>query len=256
MSIDWITVAAQIANFLVLVWLLKRFLYRPILDGIDAREAEITNRMKEAVQAKDRAAAIEAEYYDKERALHVAQSEMSETIRKTAEEKRDALLAETHQRMEQEQASWQTHLDEEARKYTTRMHRAGAGALLSLTRKALIDLADETLEERMAHHLVQQIKPIAADLHRAAGEAIVAVVTSHESLPKTAQDGFAAELKAMFPHISVQFDTDADQAPGLVLRMGGAQLAWTVDSYIDGLESLIGKQLASGGELKVNSHEH
>jgi F-type H+-transporting ATPase subunit b len=166
------------------------------------------------------------------------------------------LLAEAYQRMEQEQASWQTHLDEEARKYTTRMYRAGAGALLSLTRKALIDLADETLEERMARHLVQQIKPIAADLHRAAGEATVAVVTSHESLPKTAQDGFAAELKAMFPHISVQFDTDADQAPGLVLRMGGAQLAWTVDSYIDGLESLIGKQLASGGELKVNSHEH
>ena len=41
MTIDWITVAAQIANFLVLVWLLRRFLYRPILDGIDAREAEI-----------------------------------------------------------------------------------------------------------------------------------------------------------------------------------------------------------------------
>ena len=56
MSIDWITVAAQIANFLVLVWLLKRFLYRPILDGIDAREAEIANRMQEAVRAKDKAA--------------------------------------------------------------------------------------------------------------------------------------------------------------------------------------------------------
>ncbi|HAB91660.1 MAG TPA: F0F1 ATP synthase subunit B, partial [Pseudomonas sp.] len=45
MSIDWITVLAQIANFLVLLWLLKRFLYRPILDGIDAREAEIARRM-------------------------------------------------------------------------------------------------------------------------------------------------------------------------------------------------------------------
>ena len=51
MSIDWITVAAQIANFLVLVWLLKRFLYRPILDGIDAREGEISHRMQEAVTA-------------------------------------------------------------------------------------------------------------------------------------------------------------------------------------------------------------
>ena len=59
MSIDWITVVAQIANFLVLVWLLKRFLYRPILDGIDAREAEITRRMAEAGEAQKKAQAAE-----------------------------------------------------------------------------------------------------------------------------------------------------------------------------------------------------
>ncbi|MCL1485860.1 MAG: hypothetical protein MH208_17135 [Marinobacter sp.] len=52
MSIDWITVLAQLANFLVLVWLLKRFLYRPILDGIDAREAEITKSMAAAGEAQ------------------------------------------------------------------------------------------------------------------------------------------------------------------------------------------------------------
>lgn len=54
MSIDWITVLAQLANFLVLVWLLKRFLYRPILDGIDAREAEITKSMAAAGEAQQK----------------------------------------------------------------------------------------------------------------------------------------------------------------------------------------------------------
>ncbi len=39
MLIDWFTVGAQALNFVVLVWLLKRFLYRPVLDAIDAREA-------------------------------------------------------------------------------------------------------------------------------------------------------------------------------------------------------------------------
>jgi len=51
MSVDWVTVAAQIGNFLVLVWLLKRFLYKPILNGIDAREAEIATQMGEAAVA-------------------------------------------------------------------------------------------------------------------------------------------------------------------------------------------------------------
>ena len=69
MSIDWVTVIAQIANFLVLVWLLKRFLYRPILDGIDAREAEITRRMAEAGEAEKKAQAAEATYLQQQKQL-------------------------------------------------------------------------------------------------------------------------------------------------------------------------------------------
>jgi F-type H+-transporting ATPase subunit b len=38
MLIDWFTVAAQAINFLILVWLLKRFLYKPVLNAVDARE--------------------------------------------------------------------------------------------------------------------------------------------------------------------------------------------------------------------------
>ncbi|WP_138934409.1 F0F1 ATP synthase subunit delta [Roseovarius arcticus] len=253
MSIDWITVAAQIANFMVLVWLLKRFLYRPILDGIDAREAGIAARMQEAGQAKAAAAATEAEYRGKVRSLQAAEAEMTETIRKKAEAERDLLLADARDRMEQEHKAWQTHLDDEAKKYTAKMQSAGAAALLSLTRKALTDLADDTLEARMAHHLIRQIKPMAADLKRAAGQAAAAVITSHEPLPPAAQKSLTSELKAQFPDVSLRFETDTEQAPGLVLRMGGAQAEWTVASYIDGLDTLISENLAMGTDPKARS---
>jgi F-type H+-transporting ATPase subunit b len=255
MSIDWITVGAQIANFLVLVWLLRRYLYRPILDGIDAREAEIKDRMQQAVLAKEEAQAVEQAYHDKVEALNVAQAEMTETIRLVAEEQRDALLAEARQKLEREHATWTAHLDEEARKYTAKMHRAGGRALLSLTRKALSDLADETLEGRMALHLAKQIKPMIAELRRAAGRAAEAVVTSREPLAAPTQEQVAAELQTLFPQTALRFETDEHQAPGLVLRIGGAQVAWTVESYIDGLDTLIEEQLAVGSDLKVHSRE-
>ena len=38
MKINWFTVIAQLVNFLILVWLMKRFLYKPILNAIDERE--------------------------------------------------------------------------------------------------------------------------------------------------------------------------------------------------------------------------
>ncbi len=48
MLIDWFTVGAQALNFLILVWLLKRFLYKPILDAIDAREKRIAAELADA----------------------------------------------------------------------------------------------------------------------------------------------------------------------------------------------------------------
>jgi len=48
MLIDWFTVGAQALNFIVLVWLLKRFLYKPVLSAIDAREQRIARASADA----------------------------------------------------------------------------------------------------------------------------------------------------------------------------------------------------------------
>src|ERR1700689_1193164 len=48
MLIDWFTIGAQALNFLILVWLLKRFLYKPILNAIDAREKLIAKELADA----------------------------------------------------------------------------------------------------------------------------------------------------------------------------------------------------------------
>ncbi|TNJ43320.1 F0F1 ATP synthase subunit B [Phaeobacter sp. B1627] len=246
MSIDWITVAAQIANFLVLVWLLKRFLYRPILDGIDARETEIANRMQDAVLAQEKAAQAEADYRDQLSRQQSKEADLSEAVRKAAEDERDAILAEARAQLERERALWLTQLSDEAREYTRKLHRVGADALLSLTRKALGDLADDTLEARMAAQLIQKIDPMAAELKNAAAAASSAVIYSQAPLPPGVKGSLTSGLDAVFPGIAPDFKTDPEQAPGLVLRIGGAQLAWTLDSYIDGLEALVADKLGAG----------
>ncbi len=52
MLINWFVVAAQIINFLILVALLKRFLYGPIVAAMTAREDKIAGRLKEAQQKR------------------------------------------------------------------------------------------------------------------------------------------------------------------------------------------------------------
>ena len=52
MKINWFTVIAQIINFFLLVWLLRKFLYKPILDAIDEREKKIVSQIADAEAKK------------------------------------------------------------------------------------------------------------------------------------------------------------------------------------------------------------
>src|SRR5580692_9241078 len=74
MLIDWFTAGAQALNFLVLVWLMKRFLYKPILRAIDAREKLIAAELADAAAKKAEAQKDREEFqhkneeFDKQRA--------------------------------------------------------------------------------------------------------------------------------------------------------------------------------------------
>ena len=239
MSIDWITVTAQVVNFLVLIWLLKRFLYRPILDGIDAREREIAERMGEAERIRAAAEDAKAEFEARTGSLRARREDVLEATRQAAEAERGTLLADTREHLARERAAHAEQRAELARRYSEQLHREGAQALLSLTRKALKDLADEDLEIRIVAQASQRLITIADELRRAGGESLQAVAITHVPLPEAARKRLADQLGALIPGISVSFQEEPAQAPGLVLRMGGAQVEWTVDSYINGLDALL-----------------
>tara|TARA_R110001592_G_scaffold363372_2_gene686229 strand:- start:106992 stop:107762 length:771 start_codon:yes stop_codon:yes gene_type:complete len=253
MSIDWITVIAQIANFLVLVWLLKHFLYRPILDGIDAREAEISKRMHSAEEAQKKAKIAAEEYRKQQEKLLADQETMVNQALKDSEGQRDSLLADARAKLEQEYQDWHKQQERESQKFTTALHQAGAQTMLELTRKALHDLADQTLEEAIVRHVGARLQPIAEDIREAAGASTAAEATTHEPLSKAAQDQMQAEIEQLLPGTSLTFAVDPDQAPGLILRVGGAQVAWTIDSYTDELDALLHERMAVGTSDRMQS---
>jgi F-type H+-transporting ATPase subunit b len=65
MLIDWFTVAAQAVNFLILVWLLKRFLYKPVLAAIDEREKRIATLIQDAEKKKAEAVKEQTDFLHK-----------------------------------------------------------------------------------------------------------------------------------------------------------------------------------------------
>jgi F-type H+-transporting ATPase subunit b len=97
MLIDWFTVGAQMLNFLILVWLLKRFLYKPILNAIDARESRIAAELANAATTSTAAERERVELQSKSTALDEQRCALFGKAVDEARAERERLLAQAHQ---------------------------------------------------------------------------------------------------------------------------------------------------------------
>lgn len=62
MQFDWTTFALEIINFLVLLWILKRLLYKPVLGMLDARQQRISNQVLQAEEMHQEAEKLKVQY--------------------------------------------------------------------------------------------------------------------------------------------------------------------------------------------------
>ena len=92
MTVDWITVSAQVVTFLILVWLLRRFLYRPVMDAMGRREARIGERLEEARVREQAAEREEHSYREQREALHRRREELLEQAKAEAQGEKKRLL--------------------------------------------------------------------------------------------------------------------------------------------------------------------
>jgi len=234
MQIDWFTVGAQIVNFLVLVYLLKRFLYGPILRAMDRREERVTGRLREA-DAREEAAEQEAERCRrKEQGLETARRER---------------LEEARDEVEQLRVRWRDELEREKQALAGELRGEVAGFVGRALRATLDDLADGSLEERMVSVFVERLgkldEPARAELREAVAEADEPprVVTSF-GLPEGQRERVLEALAGVLGEgVEVSFAESADLVCGIELRTPGTRLAWSVDGYVGDLEERIAESL-------------
>ncbi|MDO4280192.1 MAG: F0F1 ATP synthase subunit B [Peptococcaceae bacterium] len=97
MSIEPSAVICAIINFLVLFFLLKKFLYKPVFNMLDARASEIEKNMTEAEQARDEAASLKAEYEANLKNAQTKAQEIIQNANKLGEETRSEIVAKARE---------------------------------------------------------------------------------------------------------------------------------------------------------------
>jgi F-type H+-transporting ATPase subunit b len=253
MLIDWFTVGAQVLNFLILAWVLKRFLYKPILHAIDAREKRIAATLADADAKMTEAEQERTEFRQRNEAFDRQRDERLNQVKDEVKAERQRLLDEARQAAVEWSGKRQDALRREHKNLRDEITRRTQEEVFAIARKTLADLAGASLEVRMADLFVRRLRELEGEARETLAAAVKAgsepaIVRSAFELPAKQQETIQKTLKEIFANeLEVRFETAAQVVGGIELVVQGRKVAWSIADYLATLEKGVGDLLKGEG---------
>jgi F-type H+-transporting ATPase subunit b len=102
-QLTWSTFLLEVVNFLILVWILKRFLYKPVLSAIARRKEAIEKTLSDAQAKHKEAQALESQYQNRLADWEHEKQELRAALAEELREQRERLTADLQKTLQQEQ---------------------------------------------------------------------------------------------------------------------------------------------------------
>jgi F-type H+-transporting ATPase subunit b len=268
MLIDWFTVGAQAVNFLILVWLLRRYLYRPVLTAIDAREKTIAAKIENAALQETKAQAASEELQKRNEAFDREREALMHKARDEGAAERQRLIEAARRDSELLRSKLKQALTAERAELGRQLSLRTQVEVFAVARKALSDLAGVNLEDRIIEVFIGRLRGLSekqslalagATLTGAALQAaparIVLVRTAFAPSAEARAKTDAALRECIGANIAVRFETSSDTVCGIEITVDGVKLAWSVADYLttlaQDLARLAATDLAPASEAPV-----
>ncbi|MBI4644268.1 MAG: F0F1 ATP synthase subunit B [Deltaproteobacteria bacterium] len=242
MLINWFTVAAQIVNFLILVALLKRFLYGSIVAAMTAREGKIAAQLTEARQKRQEAEQEEASLHQKSREIEDQRQEMLTEAGRQAEAHKKELFSQARQEVEQIRQKWAASLKREKETFLQNLKQRLAQEVFAISRRTLKELGNLELEQRLTEVFLDRLRQLAPEEQTAIRESVKEaggelLVTTAFELPEETREKIAAQVQDQFGRdLALRFATSGELLAGIELLTSSRKLAWSLGGFLDSLE--------------------
>jgi F-type H+-transporting ATPase subunit b len=259
MIFDWFTIVAQVLNFLILVWLMKRFLYKPIIRAIEGREKRIAAELANADEKKAEAQKESDEFKHKNEEFDQQRAALLSKATDEAEAERQRLMDEARKAATALSLKQQETLRNEEHDLHQAISRRTQQEVFSITRKALKDLATTSLEERLSEVFIRRLGEIDGKVKSDLAEALKtasdpAIVRSAFELPVEQRASIQNAINETFSaQIPVRFETAPDLISGIELTTNGQKVAWSIEDYLSSLEKGVDELLKVTDKPKPKS---
>lgn len=249
MLIDWFTVAAQALNFLILVWLLKRYLYKPILNAVDTREKLIAAELADAAAKKTEAGNESDEFQKKNEEFDQQRAALLKKATDEAKAERARLVDEARKAADALSAKRRETLLQDAQNLNQAIARRTRDEVFAIARKTLRDLATVSLEERLGEVFTRRLRELDGNAKESLASALKAaadpaVVRSTFELPAEQRAAVQNALNETFSaEVRIRFETSPDLVSGIELTANGRKVGWSIAEYLASMENGVGELL-------------
>ena len=251
MQFDWFTYLAQLVNFGILILLLRRFLYGPIVSAMSQRQDRISQEFQEAEEKRQQAQTEEEHYREQRTQFEREQEGMLEKARREAREHREELEQEAREQVQEQQQQWRQELERDRARFLHNLQRHAGQQTLRIARSALEDLADEDLEQRIIHKFIQEIDSLTEDERNEIADKlqksdepphVYSVFELDEEQRRELSDHIRDTLLRNGRQ-SIEFARAPELVCGLELRVDGRRVGWNIYNYMDSLQDRISQAL-------------
>lgn len=268
MEINWFTFFAQILNFFVLIFVLQRFLYKPITKAMARREKTIRDRLSSASQQKEEAEQEVKHYEEMQQKFTDQKTELLTQAKSEVEQTRLGLLKQMQESVATERSQWQTSLQRQKDSFLREVGDRTMQQLQASVRRVLTDLAESELETQIARVFLQKLRSLTetqraeltTTLTASTKESIPLTLVSTFTLPTDICAAIATVLQDYFnavgsAKIEITCEIQSSLICGIELRSTGYKLAWSMDAYLDTITENLVTVFAQEAGTNQNSEE-
>lgn len=245
MLIDWFTVAAQLVNFLILIWLLRRFLYRPVLKALDDRERAIATEREQAAAAEREAVQRRSDWELKNAEFDHQRAQLLREAEAEAQRTRNMLLEESRKAGDELRARMEESILREQAELAAETARQIEEEVFNLAGKVLEELAGESVENFIVERFCSRLMSADEETVRTMGHpfsknGLHAFVRSRFPLDDRQRNMIGDAVQTMFSaELPLIFETtDEPGSTGIELCLDGHCISWTIGMALEQLKGL------------------
>ncbi|MDA3832723.1 MAG: hypothetical protein PF495_04945 [Spirochaetales bacterium] len=242
MLIDWFTVITQIINFLVLVYLLKRFLYGPIIKAMDKRQEKVDLNLAEASKKQEEAEQEAELFLKKNREFDGRHEDMLSQIKKEAEARKAELIKEARSQVDADMAGWYVAIQKEKENFLQDIRRHAVKQTCAIARRAIKDLSNADLENRITSIFIERLRNIDADDREALARIVqhpadrIRVNSAFEIPEESAKKIVRLIQNLTTDSVVVRFEILPELICGIELKLHGRKISWNIADYLEPFE--------------------